>query len=93
MFRYLVRVLSDDDNDLPCILSQLASARRWWQSFALVLKRKGVDVRVMAMLYIAIVQAVLLYSADSWSVSKRDQATLDRFHKRVVQHITGVLIR
>ena len=46
----------------------------------------------MAMFYIAIVQAVLLYSAESWSVSKRDQASLDRFHKQAVRHITGVHI-
>ena len=49
--------------------------------------------RAMAMFYIAIVQAVLLYGADSWLVSKRDQDTLNRFHKRAVRHITGVHIR
>ena len=47
----------------------------------------------MAMFYIAIVQAVLLYGADSWTVSKRDQAALNHFHKQAVRHITRVHIR
>ena len=47
----------------------------------------------MAKFYLAIVQAVLLYGADSWTITKKYFAALERFHKRAVRHITGQHIR
>ena len=47
----------------------------------------------MAIFYLRIVQAVLLYGADSWTLSKRDIRALESFHKRAIRHITGCHIR
>ena len=47
----------------------------------------------MAKFYITIVQAVLLYGADSWVVTKRDMNKLRSFHHRAIQYITGRHIR
>ena len=60
---------------------------------ARLLKREGADAQSMARFYLAIVQAVLLYGADSWSITKRDFAALEPFHKRAVRKITGQHIR
>ena len=92
-FRYLGRVLAEDDCDTPCIQVQLQRARRRWRDVARVLKREGANARAMATFYIAIVQAVLLYGADSWTITDRDRGALERFHKRAVRHITGKHIR
>ena len=88
-FRYLGRILLERDDDSPCIHDQLARARRRWRDVARILKRGGADARAMAKFYLAIVQAVLLYGADSWTITKKDFAALERFHKRAVRHITG----
>ena len=39
------------------------------------------------------VQAVLLYGADSWAIKKKDLKKLQSFHFRAVRHMTGSHIR
>ena len=41
----------------------------------------------------AIVQAVLLYGADSWVISKKDWQKLESFHNRALRYMTGQHIR
>ena len=47
----------------------------------------------MGRFYQAIVQAVLLHGADSWTINNRNMRKLQSFHRRVVRHITGKHIR
>ena len=87
-FRYLGRVLLKDDKDTVCIRGQLKRAWQQWQSVVHVLKQDGASAHTMTKFYIAIVQAVLLYGADLWTIARQDYAALERFHKRAAQHIT-----
>jgi len=92
-FKYLGRVLDEADDDTKCIDAQLKKARaRWWR-VSTVLKRDGANARIMARFYLAVVQAVLLYGADSWTITKRNLAKLNVFHRRAVRHMTGQHIR
>lgn len=92
-FCYLGRILAENDDDTDCIRSQLRKARARWTSIARALKREGADAHIMSRFYLAVVQAVLLYGADSWAVSDRNMGALERFHKRAVRHITGCHIQ
>ena len=92
-FRYLGRIFTDNDDDSICIQENLRSARSRWNSIAKILKNEGANAKVMAKFYITIVQAVLLYGADTWVVTKRDMTRLNSFHKRVVRYLTGKHIR
>ena len=47
----------------------------------------------MTKFYLAIVQAVLLYGADTWVVSERDMGKLRSFHWRAIRYMTGCHIR
>ena len=38
----------------------------------------------MARFYFAVVQAVLLYNAESWTIAKRDWSSLRSFHNQVI---------
>ena len=40
-----------------------------------------------------VVQAVLLYGADSWVISERNMRKLEAFHRRAIQHMMGEHIR
>ena len=79
-FKYLGRVLTEDDNDTMCIDYNLRKARGQWNSIAKILKREGASAKCMAKFYITVVQAVLLYGADTWTVSKKDRNKLQSFH-------------
>ena len=69
------------DDDTICIREQLQRARRKWGRIAKVLKREGANAVIMARFYRAIVQAVLLYGAESWTLTRRNMDKLTRFHK------------
>ena len=47
----------------------------------------------MARFYLTIVQAVLLYGADTWRVTSRDLTKLQSFHHRAARYMTGQHIR
>ena len=47
----------------------------------------------MGKFYLTIVQAVLLYGADSWVVKKGDMRKLQSFHHRAVRYMSGTHIQ
>ena len=92
-FKYLGRILTEQDDDSVCIKDNLRRARHRWNSVAKVLKREGANSKCMARFYLTIVQAVLLYGADSWCITARDLQRLNSFHMRSIRHMTGKHIR
>ena len=92
-FRYLGRVLREDDDDTICIDEQIRRARKRWQSVARILKRDGANAKTMGKFYLAIVQAVLLYGAESWTITERNMDKLRRFHWRAARYMSGRHIR
>ena len=64
-FRYLGRILSDNDDDSPCVQANLKRARQRWNSVAKILKVEGANAKCMSKFYMTVVQAVLLYGFDT----------------------------
>ena len=58
-----------------------------------MLKREGASATIMAKFYVTIVQAVLLYGADTWTVIARDMYKLQSFHKRALRYMSGTHIK
>ena len=71
----------------------IKKARAQWNCIARFLKREGASASTMAKFYVTIVQAVLLFGADSWAVTKKDLSKLQSFHKRSLRYMTGAHIR
>jgi hypothetical protein len=92
-FKYLGRILSEDDNDWPAIRANIQKARQRWGQIARILAREGASTKVMGYFYKAIVQAVLLYAAETWVVTERSMKALNSFHHRCARHIAGDHIR
>ena len=92
-FKYLGRIISDDDDDTKCIFENLKKAKNRWNCIAKILKREGANAVCMSRFYLTIVQAVLLYGADSWTITKPNMKKLESFHKRATRYMTGKHIR
>ena len=92
-FKYLGRILRDDDRDTDCIEENLSKARKRWGSIAKILKREGANAECMGRFYLTIVQAVLLYGSDSWTIREADMKKLRAFHLRAIRHMAGDHIR
>jgi len=82
VFRYLGRLLSQDDDDIQAVRSQLCKARGTWARIGQVLRRENAPPRVSAKFYKAIVQSVLLYGSETWVLSSAVLARLEGFHLR-----------
>ena len=92
-FKYLGRILTEDDDDTRCIEDNLKRARKQWNCIARILKQEGANAQCMAKFYLTVVQAVLLYGADSWTISQRNERKLVSFHRRAVRYLTNTHIR
>ena len=85
--------MTDNDRDERCIRDNLSKARLRWGQIAKLLKREGAGAKCMGKFYLAVVQSVLLYGADSWVVSKLDMNRLRSFHRRAVRYMNNQHIR
>ena len=92
-FLYLGRLFTDNDDDTPCIKRSLKKARQRWNCIAKILKAEGTNAKTMSKFYMTVVQAVLLYGADTWVIKKSDMDSLRSFHKRAMRYMTGRHIR
>jgi hypothetical protein len=92
-FRYLGRILSQDDSDLSACVRNIQRATLQWAAVSKVLKREGVSKESFARLYKVIVSTVLLYGSDTWVVTRRMEELLTSFHNRCLRHITRRFIR
>jgi hypothetical protein len=75
-------LLSQDDNDIQAVQSQLCKARGTWARVGQVLRKENAPPRVSAKFYKAIVQSVLLYGSKTWVLSTAALARLKGFHLR-----------
>jgi hypothetical protein len=92
-FKYLGRILDEGDDDWLALQSNLKKAREKWSRIGRILSSEKADPRTMATFYKAIIQAVLLFGAESWVLSNRMMKPLRSFHRRCARHITGRNIR
>ena len=92
VFKYLGRLLAQDDDDIQAIRAQLRKARGTWARVGQVLRAENVPPRVAVKFYKAVVQAVLLYGSKTWVLLTAALASsLEGFHIRaaywmVVRH-------
>jgi len=83
VFRYLGCLLSQDDDDIQAMRSQLCKAHGTWARIGQVLRRENAPPRVSTKFYKAIKQSVLLYGSETWVLSPAAMARLEGFHIRV----------
>ena len=87
-------MLEEHDNDELAVDRQLERARATWGRVGKVLAaKKGLDCKVMGYFYKAIVQAVLLYGSESWTITEAILKQLRSFHARVARFICNRHIR
>jgi hypothetical protein len=58
-FRYLGRVISHDDSDLPACVHNIQRARQKWADLSKLLRREGATSKMSARFYLVIVSAIL----------------------------------
>jgi hypothetical protein len=82
VFKYLGRLMSQDDDNIQAIRAQIRKARSTWARIGQVLWSENVSPFVAARFYQAIIQAILLYGSKSWVISWTAMVRLEGFHIR-----------
>ncbi len=80
VFKYLGRLLAQDDDDAQAIWQQLQKARGVWAQVGKVLRGENATPWVAAKFYKAVVQAILLYVSETWNLTASALARLEGFH-------------
>jgi hypothetical protein len=82
VYKYLGRMMAQDDDDIQAVRAQLRKARATWARVGQVLRRENATPFVAAWFYQAIVQAILLYGSETWVLTRTALARLEGFHIR-----------
>ena len=77
------------DDDWLEVVGCLGEAQKSWGWLSWVLVQEGADPKVSGNFYNAVAQAVILFGAETWVLTKRTEKALDIFQSRVVRRITG----
>ena len=93
MFKYLGRMMEEEDDDNHAAFRQLKRAREKWGRIAGILNAEGANPKTMGYFYKAIVQAILLYGSETWTLTRNILKRFDSFHARVARYLTGRHIR
>jgi hypothetical protein len=80
VFKYLGRMMAQDNNDVQAMQHQLRKARGTLACIGQMLRSENVTPRVAAKFYKAVVQALLLYGSKTWNRTKAVLARLEGFH-------------
>ena len=86
-FKYLGRVLTASDDDWTAVVGNSSNSRKRWTRMLRILGREGADPQTLEFVYKAVVQATLLFGAESWAMSPRIGRILGRFHHRVARRL------
>jgi hypothetical protein len=82
VFKYLGRLLVQDDDDIQAIRAQIQKAWATWARVGQVLRSENTSPCMAAKFYMAVVQAVLLYGSEMWVLSPTALPRLEGFHIR-----------
>jgi hypothetical protein len=90
IFKYLGKMMTQDDNGIRAMQYQLRKARGTWARIGQVLRSENATPWVAAKFYKAVVQAVLLYGSETWNLTKAVLAQLEGFHVQAAYRVAQV---
>jgi len=86
-FRYLGRWMVEDDSDTMAVTQNILKARMRWGQLCRLLTRHGASRRIMGLFYKATIQSVLLYGAETWTLTQPLLRMLTSFHHRCARYL------
>ena len=92
-FKYLVQVTSSADDYWPAVVKNLSRASKLLSSMSRIFSREGAAPRVYGFFFKAVVQAVLLFGAETWVVTPRMGKSLGGVQTQVDRRLTGRLLQ
>ena len=89
VFKYLGRPMTQENDDWMAIYYNLSNARQKWGRIRAILTKETSSRKTMENFYKAVVQAVLLYGSETWTLTSAMMAKLNSFHHQCARNICG----
>ena len=86
----MVQTFSSTDDNWMAVEQNLGRAWGKWGWLAKILGREGADKRMMGRFYVEVVQAVLLFGYDTWSLTLWLEKSLEGFHQQAERQMAGM---
>ena len=93
IFKYLGSPINKDNDDWMAVCYNLATARKKWGRLRTILIIETSSRKPMANFYKAVVQQVLLYGSETWTLSTAMLSKLNSFHHQCARHICKSYIK
>ena len=87
-FRYLGRMLAQDDSDDMAAYARLEQTKKVWARFSHLLRANGASAKTMGRFYRTVLQQTLLFGSATWVLSPTALNRLERFHARCARGMT-----
>ena len=87
-FKFLGRLIDRSDDDWPAVLRNIRKARQVWGRLGNLLWREGAEPEVSGKFYRAVVQAVLLFGAETWVLMETMMQQLEGAHVSFLRQVT-----
>ena len=81
------------DDNWPAVVRNFSKAMAVWKRMMIILSWEGANMQVSAFFFKILVQAVLLFGAETWVVTPCMGRVLGGFHDQVARCFTGRLPR
>ena len=88
LFKYLGHNLKEIYDDSPGVIVNLQKACKSWSRLLHILDQDGKDAQTLGRFYLAIVQSVLIFKADTWFLIPHIRRLWGVFHNRVAHRIS-----
>ena len=92
-FNYLGIGLMAGDDDWKVVAGNLQKARRSWARMSRILIWERAETKVSGHFFKAVVQAVLIFGAETWVLNPQTERYLRRFQQRVARRLTRRQLR
>ena len=92
-FSYLGRILHWLDDDWPAVLRKILKVRQVWWSLGKLLRQEGAEPFVSEKFYRTVVQAVLLFGADTWVPTSEMSQNIEGAYVGFLKKLTGENMR
>ena len=88
-FKYLGRIMTAGEDDLPAVAGNLVKARKSWGRLTWILSREGADKRISGTFFKAVLQQLLLFGVETWVLTPPIERVLESFTDGAARRITG----
>ena len=89
-FKYLGRLLTATDDYFIDVIVNLQKAQKSWYHLSSILGGYGEEHIIIGCFYLAMVQSVLLFSAETWVVTLQIVRLLGSFHHKVERRMVVI---